>query len=61
LKQEFLEFCEQLKATKYIFEEHTSAKRKVNENDLYKAKEGKSALANRSCSGYTRNQNNKNL
>jgi hypothetical protein len=56
-KYEFLEFCEQIETTVDIFEEYHGAKHKANPNDCYKAKEGKSALANRS-SGYTRNQNN---
>jgi hypothetical protein len=57
MKQEFFEFYEQLKATEDIFEEYHGAMCKANPNDCYKAKKGKSALANRS-SDCTRNQNN---
>jgi hypothetical protein len=59
-KQEFLEFCEQLEATKDIFEDYHGAKHKAYQNDRSKVKEGKRALANRP-SGYASNQNSNKL
>jgi hypothetical protein len=56
-KRNFLSFVSGSKLQRISSNAIFGAKRKVNPRDRYKAKEGKSTLANRS-SGYARNQKN---